>query len=85
MKNNSTWILLCLACMMTLSCSDKKNTADESEKGVSTVLPDTKNEVAVQILKKCEFNHEQVSNDKIRVVAKLIYVFKLVKVALISM
>ena len=51
MKNNSTWILLCLACMMTLSCSDKKNTADESEKGVSTVLPDTKNEVAVQILK----------------------------------
>lgn len=52
MKNNSTWILLCLACMMTLSCSDKKNTADESEKGVSTVLPDTKNEVAVQILEE---------------------------------
>ena len=41
--------------MMTLSCSDKKNTADESEKGVSTVLPDTKNEVAVQILKKRDF------------------------------
>ena len=65
MKNNSTWILLCLACMMTLSCSDKKNTADESEKGVSTVLPDTKNEVAVQILKKRDFNHELVSNGKI--------------------
>ena len=65
MKNNSTWILLCLACMMTLSCSDKKNTADESEKGVSTVLPDTKNEVAVQILKKRDFHHELVSNGKI--------------------
>ena len=65
MKNNSTWILLCLACMMTLSCSDKKNTADESEKGVSTVLPDTKNEVAVQILKKRDFHHELMSNGKI--------------------
>ena len=65
MKNNSTWILLCLACMMTLSCSDKKNTADESEKGVSIVLPDTKNEVAVQILKKRDFHHELVSNGKI--------------------
>lgn len=57
--------LLCLACMMTLSCSDKKNTADESEKGVSIVLPDTKNEVAVQILKKRDFHHELVSNGKI--------------------
>ena len=65
MKNNSTWILLCLACMMTLSCSDKKNTANESEKGVSTVLPDAKNEVAFQILKKRDFNHELVSNGKI--------------------
>ena len=65
MKNNFTWFLLCLACMMTLSCSDKKNTADESEKGVSTVLPDTKNEVAVQILKKRDFHHELVSNGKI--------------------
>ena len=65
MKNNSTWILLCLACMMALSCSDKKNTADESEKGVSTVLPDTKNEVAVQILKKRDFHHELMSNGKI--------------------
>lgn len=65
MKNNSTWILLCLACMMALSCSDKKNTTDESEKGVSTVLPDAKNEVAFQILKKRDFHHELVSNGKI--------------------
>ena len=82
MKNNSTWILLCLACMMTLSCSDKKNTADESEKGVSTVLPDTKNEVAVQILKKRDFNHVTAKSVP---VAKPICVLKPVKSSLISM
>lgn len=77
--------LLCLACMMTLSCSDKKNTADESEKGVSIVLPDTKNEVAVQILKKRDFHHELVSNGKSMPVAKPICVLKPVKSSLISM
>ena len=69
--------------MMTLSCSDKKNTADESEKGVSIVLPDTKNEVAVQILKKRDFHHELVSNGKINAVAKPICVLKPVKSSLI--
>ena len=63
----------------------QKNTADESEKGVSTVLPDTKNEVAVQILKKRDFNHELVSNGKISARGKAICVLKPVKSSLISM
>ncbi|MEF8806395.1 MAG: efflux RND transporter periplasmic adaptor subunit, partial [Bacteroides sp.] len=55
-KYNCIWVLLCcLACVGTTSCSDKKSSADEQEKGVTTVLPDTKNEVTTQILKKRTF------------------------------
>ncbi|MEF8806338.1 MAG: efflux RND transporter periplasmic adaptor subunit, partial [Bacteroides sp.] len=54
-KYNCIWLLLCLALGVNTSCSDKKNSADEQEKGVTTVLPDTKNEVTTQILKKRTF------------------------------
>lgn len=65
-KYNCIWMLLCcIAFGATTSCSDKKNDADKEEKGVSTVLPDLKSEVTVQILKKRAFNHELVSNGKV--------------------
>ena len=47
-----------------VSCSAKKNSADKQEQGVSTVLPDAKNEVTTQILKRRDFHHELVSNGK---------------------
>lgn len=65
-KHNCIWMLLCcLACVGTTSCSDKKNDSDKQEKGVSTVLPDAKNEVTVQILEKRDFTHELISNGKV--------------------
>ena len=42
-------LLCCLAYGGMTSCSGKKSDADEQDKGVSTVLPDSKNEVTVQI------------------------------------
>ena len=41
-------LLCCLAYGGMTSCSGKKSDADEQDKGVSTVLPDSKNEVTVQ-------------------------------------
>ncbi|TGY24997.1 efflux RND transporter periplasmic adaptor subunit, partial [Bacteroides caecimuris] len=35
-KCNRMWLMLCLAFVLTPSCSDKKNSADEQEKGVTT-------------------------------------------------
>lgn len=56
--------MFCLALGMLSGCSgDKKSEA--SEKGVETVLPDTKNEVSVMTLKKQPFHHELVSNGKV--------------------
>ena len=52
--------MLCLVWTGTSSCSDKKNSADKQEQGVSTVLPDAKNEVTTQILKRRDFHHELV-------------------------
>ena len=69
-KCNRMWLMLCLAFVLTPSCSDKKNSADEQEKGVSTVLPDVKNEVTTQILKKRTFAHELVSNGKVNARSK---------------
>ena len=64
MKNQYPFYTLCLALTMLTACSgEKKESA--SEKGVETVLPDTKNEVSVMTLKKQIFNHELVSNGKI--------------------
>ncbi|WP_294629524.1 efflux RND transporter periplasmic adaptor subunit [uncultured Bacteroides sp.] len=65
-QHNLSCILLgcCLASIGMISCSGSKE-ADESDKGVSTVLPQMKNEVSIQILKKRNFDHELVSNGKV--------------------
>ena len=60
------WILLCCLTFSGItSCSGKKNDVDKQEQGVSTVLPDAKNEVTTQILKSRNFHHELVSNGKV--------------------
>ena len=41
-KYDCIWLMLCLVWTGTSSCSDKKNSADKQEQGVSTVLPDAK-------------------------------------------
>ena len=65
-KYSYIWMLLCcLAYGGMTSSSGKKSDAEEQDKGVSTVLPDSKNEVTVQILKRCDFHHELVSNGKV--------------------
>ena len=64
-KHDCIWLLLCLTLGVNTSCSDKKNSADEQEQGVTTVLPDAKNEVTIQVLKRQNFNHELVSNGKV--------------------
>ena len=64
MKNNHSVYIFCLAFALLTACSgSKKGEADEA--GVETALPDTKNEVAVAILKIEPFNHELVSNGKV--------------------
>ena len=55
-KYDCIWLMLCLVWTGTSSCSDKKNSADKQEQGVSTVLPDAKNEVTTQILKRRDFH-----------------------------
>ena len=48
-KYNCIWILLyCLIYVGITSCFDKKNSTDKLEIGVSTILPDAKNEVRSQ-------------------------------------
>ena len=65
-KYNCIWILLyCLIYVGITSCFDKKNSTDKLEIGVSTILPDAKNEVTTQILKRRDFHHELVSNGKV--------------------
>lgn len=71
-KHNST-LLLCLAFVLTASCSDKKNNTEKQEQGVTTVLPDTKNEVIVQVLKGRNFDHEWVSNGQVNSCSKMLY------------
>ena len=57
--------MCCLTFSGITSCSGKKNDVDKQEQGVSTVLPDAKNEVTTQILKSRNFHHELVSNGKV--------------------
>lgn len=64
MRTHATLYLLCLSLAMLTACSDKKKEA-APEEGVATVLPDTKNEVSVMLLKKQPFLHELVSNGKV--------------------
>ena len=54
------FILLCMA-----GCGEKKQEYSEKE-GVETVLPASVNEVTVMTLKKSAFNHELVSNGKVK-------------------
>ena len=69
-KHDCIWLLLCLTLGVNTSCSDKKSSADEQELGVTTVLPDAKNEVTIQVLKRQNFNHELVSNGKVNARSK---------------
>lgn len=65
MKNLLACLLLALTCMpMATSCSGDKKT-DATDDGVSTVLPDMKNEVTTVPLTRQAFNHELISNGKI--------------------
>lgn len=63
MKNQLTLLFIIAACIFTACSGDKK--ADSSDEGVSTVLPDLKNEVTVVTLNRQAFNHELISNGKI--------------------
>lgn len=65
MKNHFPLYVLCTALIALSACSGDKKKEDVSEKGVATVLPDTKNEVSVITLKKQNFHHELVSNGKV--------------------
>ncbi len=64
MKIKNSSLPLILLIFIFSACSGEKK-PDISEEGVSTVLPDTKNEVAVITLKKQVFNHELISNGKV--------------------
>lgn len=63
-KTQNCRYLLWLALFVLAACSGatKEDTSDE---GVSTVLPEEKNEVTVMTLKRQPFNHELVSNGKV--------------------
>lgn len=70
MKHNCIWLLGCLALGAMTSCSDKNKTVDKQEQGMATVLPETKNEVTIQVLKKRDFDHQLVSNGKVNARSK---------------
>ncbi len=63
MKNKISLLALCLALALLTSCGGGQK--DAEEKGVSTVLPDSKNEVTVVKLVRQDFQHELVSNGKV--------------------
>lgn len=64
MKTQKYRCLFCLAVVLLTACSGGKK-EETAEAGVATVLPDDKNEVTVQILKREAFDHELVSNGKV--------------------
>ncbi|GAE82049.1 RND family efflux transporter MFP subunit [Bacteroides reticulotermitis] len=70
MKHKFTWLLLSVALSLVVACSGKKSDADKKELGVSTVLPDGDNRVSAQILKRCDFHHELISNGKVNARSK---------------
>ncbi|GHT13493.1 cation efflux system protein [Bacteroidia bacterium] len=53
----------CILCILLLSCSSKKEEADEGN--VSTVLPDEQNVVRVMRLEMTDFQHELIANGTI--------------------
>lgn len=58
------WLLMG-CCFVITACVGKKNDAEKKEQGVTTALPDAKNEVTVQVLERRSFSHELVSNGKV--------------------
>lgn len=64
MKNSPLSLPFCLFIVLFLSCSGEKKDK-EVEDGVSTILPETKNDVHVVTLKRGAFYHELVSNGKV--------------------
>lgn len=64
MKTQNYRLLLCLALFMLTACSGAKK-EEAADEGVTTVLPDEKNELTVVTLKRQTFNHELVSNGKV--------------------
>lgn len=64
MKTQNYRLLLCLALFVLTACSGAKK-EEAADEGVTTVLPDEKNEVTVVTLKRQTFNHELVSNGKV--------------------
>ncbi len=63
MRNYTSLFTLCMALALFTSCGGEKK--DDTGKGVSTTLPDSKNEVTVVELKRQDFSHELVSNGKV--------------------
>lgn len=63
MNTHNVRYLFGLAMMLLTACSGKGK--EEPEQGVATVLPNEKNEVTIQILKRQTFEHELVSNGKV--------------------
>ena len=57
-------ILGCMALAVLAACAETK-TENREKEGVTTVLPDQRNEVTVMKLAKRDFHHELVSNGKI--------------------
>jgi RND family efflux transporter MFP subunit len=60
-----TYLYLFLLAALAAACSNKPNEDGDDKDGVTTVLPDMKNEVTVEVLKRQLFSHELVSNGKI--------------------
>lgn len=69
-RHNFSCILLCGTLVVLVACSGKNDMVEEAKERISTVLPDTKNEVTTQILKKRNFDHELVSNGKVNARSK---------------
>ena len=55
-----------LIALMGTACSGEKKEDNIEKEGVETVLPTMPNDVTVQKLEKQVFNHELVSNGKVR-------------------
>lgn len=65
MKKHNSACIFFIAFVILVSCADRKKEEETPGKGVETVLPDTKNEVAVMTLVKQNFHHELMSNGKV--------------------
>ena len=69
-RHNFSCILLCGTLVVLVACSGKNDMVEKANERISTVLPDVKNEVTTQILKKRTFAHELVSNGKVNARSK---------------